>query len=39
MSVYDKMPRVYRFFHACLTLPLEGLKKYYKEAAYHRTHK
>jgi hypothetical protein len=38
MSVYDKMPRVYRFFLACLTFQLEGLKKYDQEAAYHRAH-
>ena len=44
-SVYDKMPMVYRFSNGVqvlkcrLTFQLEGLKKYDKEAAYHRTHK
>jgi hypothetical protein len=39
LSVYDKMPMVYRLFHACFTFQLEGLKKHNKEAAYHPAHK
>jgi len=38
-SVYDKMATVFTLSNACLTFHLEGLKKYDKEAAYHRKHK
>jgi hypothetical protein len=38
-SVCDKMATVYTFSNACLMFQLEGLKKYDKEAAYHRAHK